>query len=85
MRLAIRGFASSHTLVFEDRIEIAEDQLDRIMQDLCEKHARALAAHDLHMIEIEFLDEPNRAERFFRFGTDPRMMVAPVGVDLTKL
>jgi hypothetical protein len=82
MRLAIRGFAPGHALVFDDRIEIAEDQLERMMKDLAEKHARALAALDLHMIEIEFLDEPNRDERFFRFGTDPSMMVKPVGVDL---
>jgi hypothetical protein len=85
MRLAIRGFAPGHALVFDDRIEIAEDQLERMMRDLCEKHVRALAAHDLHMIEVEFLDEPNPLERFFRFGTDPSMMMKPVGVDLTKL
>lgn len=84
MRLAIRGFAPGRQLVFEDSIEIAEDLRDRVMQDLVLKHARAMAAHDRHIIEIEFLDEPDREKRFFRFGTDSRMMTKPVALDLKE-
>jgi hypothetical protein len=37
-----------------------------------------------HLIEIEFLDEPNVEQRFMRLGTDPRRMVKPYEVDLTN-
>ena len=59
--------------------------MDKLLPDLAVKQGKALAQHDLHMIEIEFLDEPNREQAFFRIGTDPRGMVRPVGVDLAKL
>ena len=32
------------------------------------------------MVELEFLDEPDQALRYFRFGTDPQRMVLPVAV-----
>jgi len=38
----------------------------------------------LIMIELEFLDEPNPLERFFRFGSDPSGMVMPIKVILAK-
>jgi hypothetical protein len=31
-----------------------------ILSDLATKHAAALAAYERHMIEIEFLDEPDQ-------------------------
>lgn len=80
-KIAIRGFVGKK-VIFEDRVEIAESTLDRLLPALAEKHGIAMATHALHMIEIEFLDEPNPEARFFRFGTDPSGMVVPLEISL---
>jgi len=82
VRLAIRGYVNGE-VKFEDRVEIQPDTLDTILPRLATEHAAAIAAHQLHMIEIEFLDEPDQAERFFRFGSDPAGMVMPIRIDLS--
>jgi hypothetical protein len=84
MRIAIRGFADGDHLQFEDRIDITDEAMEDLLPELAKKHGAALAAHELHMIEIEFVDDPS-PDRFFRFGTDPRGMVLPMEVDLTNL
>lgn len=82
MKVIVRGFGDGK-LRFEDHLELSDDQIDgNFLPSLAEKHAAALAAHDLHMIEIEFPDEPDPLTRYFRFGTDPRGMVIPIAIDL---
>jgi len=81
IRVAIRGFAMG-ALVFEDRVELDENDLDQLLPGLAKKHGNAMAVHHLHMIEIEFLDEPDPLARFFRIGTDPSGMVMPLRLDL---
>ena len=81
IRIAVRGFAD-RKVVFEDRIAMSDSDLDTLVPKLAEQHATRMAAHELHMIEIEFLDEPNENERFFRFGTDEPGMVLPIQIDL---
>jgi len=81
-RIAVRGFAGAK-VVFEDRIDVPVAEIDAVVREHAERHVRQMANHELHMIEIEFLDEPNQNERFFRFGTDPSGMVAPVKIPLT--
>ena len=83
MRLAIRGFVGK-TVKFEDCIEVSMMDLDTVLPKLAEEHAEKLTAHELHMIEIEFLDEPNKHARFFRFGTDPSGMVVPIALPLGR-
>lgn len=83
VRVAIRGFADDK-LKFEDRIDLSEADIENLLPALAEKHAKALAEHELHMIEIEFLDEPDPLARYFRFGTDSGGMVAPMAIDLSK-
>jgi hypothetical protein len=84
VRLAIRGFAGGKVL-FEDRVEVEEKALDAILPGLAEKHGIAMAQHRLHMIEIEFLDEPDPLQRFFRLGTDPSGMIRPLKISLDKV
>lgn len=82
IRLCIRGFVG-RTVRFKERIDVEESELDTVVPRLAEKHAAAMASHALHMIEIEFLDEPDPNTRFMRFGTDPSGMVDPHKIDLT--
>ena len=79
VRVAIRGFAGGQKL-FDDVAELKDRELSSLLPRLAEKHAAQMAAHELHMIEIEFLDEPDVSKRFFRFGTDPAGMVRPMRV-----
>ena len=81
IRLAIRGFAGK-TRVFEDRVEVTLADLENLIPKFAEQHARKLTNHELHMIEIEFLDESDPNERFFRFGTDPSGMIVPIAIPL---
>ncbi len=79
--LAIRGYANGK-VVFEETREISMLHLNEVLPELAEKHAAALASHELQMIELEFLDDPDVNKRFFRFGTDPSGMVCPIRFEL---
>lgn len=79
--LAFRGFAN-RKLLWEELVELEDDQLDDVLPGLAEKHAAAMVSHELHVIEVEFLDEPDVNERFFRFGTEPSGMKYPIKVEL---
>jgi hypothetical protein len=68
VKIAVRGFAGG-IKVFE---EIVDDDSDMVQQ-----HIKRVAHHPRHMIEIEFLEEPNVMQRFFRFGSDCAGMVDP--------
>ena len=76
MKVTIRGFADG-AKIFEDQLDVPEQALEALLPELAEKHARALADSELHMIEIEFPDDPG-PDRFFRFGTDPDGMMIPI-------
>lgn len=77
MRVAIRGYAGRRK-IFEEVIEVGEADIGEIG----EKHLRKLLPYARHMIEIEFLEESDPLRRFFRFGTDPGLMVMPIEMDL---
>lgn len=78
-RLAIRCWAGGE-LLWIDRVTVSDDN---DVPKLAEKHARALAKEPRpHMMEIEFLDEPDHEKRYFSFGTDPTRMVEPIKIQL---
>ncbi len=78
--IAIRGFIGG-VQQFEETVDA--DTAD--LEALSERHALAmlsLSGGEKHMIEIEFLEEPDEMQRFFRFGTDLDGMVKPIAVSL---
>jgi len=80
--LAIRVYVDG-TLESEKQLSATPAELEELLSKLADEHAR-LAAERPTMIEIEFLDEPDVNQRFFRMGTDPRYMVLPVALDMSK-
>lgn len=79
-RIAVRGFIRG-VVQFEEAMDA--DAVD--LETLAEKHAKrllALPGGDRHMIEVEFLDESDQMQRFFRFGTDPSRMVRPIAISM---
>lgn len=83
IRVAIRGYVSG-AVIFEDLLELDLEAISNLLPGIAEKHATAMAEHRLHMVEIEFLEEPDPDTRFFRMGTDPSMMVMPFPIDLAE-
>ena len=71
MKIAVRGYCGG-VRVFEEIVDADLD--DRAM---AQRHIDRVVHHPRHMIEIEFLDEPDPMQRFLRFGSDTSMMVAP--------
>lgn len=79
-RVMIRGWIG-HRQVFQEFTSVDDAEIDTIVPALGEKHAKLMKGSP-HMIEIEFLDEMNPKERFYRFGTDPTRMVKPRAIKL---
>jgi hypothetical protein len=77
MRVAIRGFAEGKR-IFQEIVDA--DAVD--MQQVGRKHVTRMAAHPSHMLEFEFLDEPDPLQRFLRIGTDLSSMVQPMKLKL---
>jgi len=75
LRVAVRVFVQGG-LRSEEYFQWSLLSLNQEIPRLAEKHA-LLCLQQPTMIELEFLDEPDPQERFFRIGTDPRGMVQP--------
>jgi hypothetical protein len=80
INIAVRGWKNGEQ-IFEDLYSMSwEEDVEGLLERAAENHAERLG-DGLHMIEIEFLDEPDPDQRFFRIGTDPRRMVLPMRVN----
>lgn len=76
----IRGYAGTQ-VIFQDPVEMTDDDdMDERMPGLVEKHHEYMKDYPRFMVEVEFLDEPDLEQRFFRFGNDPTMMGDPIEV-----
>jgi hypothetical protein len=78
-RTYLRGQVQS-----EERLQLNEGAMYSLIPRVAKQHSSACAAGTIDMVELEFLDEPDPLERFFRIGTNPDGMVMPIEVDLAK-
>lgn len=76
-----RGYLRGE-LVFERPFRVLI-RAHKAMARLGAKHAQAMAAGELDMVELEFPDWPV-ADRFFRIGTNPEGMREPMEIDLWR-
>lgn len=74
----VRGYGAGK-LLFVDRVEVREEELSDKIVEFAKRHIERVAGYQMHMLEFELVGAPE-AERFFRFGTDPRSMVMPIEV-----
>lgn len=76
-RIVVRGFMDG-VKQFEELHELGHDDEEAISALAFDNVQRVGGPDSLHIIEIEFLDEPDINQRFFRIGTDPSLMVIPL-------
>ena len=74
MRIIVRGYGDG-ALIFQEQVD--GDLLD---SHKAEEHINLVTRFEKHLIEIEYLDEPDPLQRFYRFGTDMSRMVAPTEI-----
>jgi len=80
VRMIERGFLGDR-LVYETPVRWV--QATDAVAELAERHAQAMAAGELDMVELEFPDCPVH-DRFFRIGTNSAGMREPLEFDLYR-
>lgn len=77
MNVTIRVFINGE-LRRQDTCKFAAEGPDESFVRMAANHMALIGGPNVpHMIEFEFLDEPNINRRFLRFGTDPSLMAKP--------
>ena len=77
MRVVLRGY-KKRVLQFEERLEVDAERIDDVIAEIAEKHAMAILAGTLGIIEFEWLDEPDPLQRFTRIGVETEGMDWPM-------
>lgn len=80
IRMIERGYLGPQ-LVYEKPARWV--QASAAVAEIAERHAQAMAAGELDMVELEFPDCPPD-DRFFRIGTNPAGMREPMEFDLWR-
>jgi hypothetical protein len=82
-RVVVRTFL--RRAVLSEKLMLVNDAtMEDLLPAVAKEHAHACADGSVDMVELEFLDETDPLERFFRIGTNPEGMVLPIEVDLLK-
>lgn len=84
IRLMFRGYLG-RVCQWERPTSIAESDLDQVLPRLASEHGEAMNHGELTMIEVEFLDELDPNERYFRLGVSPEGMVCPIGIEIDSV
>lgn len=75
MKIIVRGWGDGR-LLFEDPLET-----DGMDMSIAYRQVERVTAFPRNMLEIEFVEEPDPLQKFFRFGTDKDIMVNPLEID----
>lgn len=79
VRLAVRIFVAGAKVLEEFPVVDSEGTaVARLAVEHAERVRSIPGGVDRYLVEIEFLDEPDPLDRFFRIGTDPAGMVKPI-------
>ena len=76
MRITVRGWGDG-ALIFQETLEVTDEHT--MMRSAMEQ-IDMISPFERCCLEIEFLDETNPLERFYRFGTDTSRMVMPARI-----
>lgn len=78
MTVIVRGFLGRRKRFEETLRDVAEADVAA----LAERHVAELAQGAWDMVELEFPEEPDPLQRYYRMGTNPARMVKPIRIDL---